>query len=316
MSTLRLTGGCRPRGCLLAAAMLSLLCTSAGLAGPAEPAPKPPIVKVHEGKCWTWYARQDQYDEHRKDIEWFFDYADRAFEYLTGAWGLKPRQEKYALLVWPQTGGGFAAGDIGEVRAVTGKPTTGIGVSYDAFFNEANGVKGYWGYVLIAHEMVNLFTAQIVSGGWPEDWWANHKSPFPLMTAVQIEYALVPQVAIHHAKQQENPLGRMFLRLKDQFGWALFRRAFAAAIEDGIQWDRFGANPSALRTNMVCAYLQLASPEDLASTFKGVVPSFDAKTVAEILQARQKWRALPEGDSKRAGLKNAYLHGEFRAGSP
>jgi hypothetical protein len=68
-------------------------------------------VKVHEGKCWIWYARQDQYGEHQKDIERFFDYADRACEYLTGAWGLKPHQEKYALLVSRQTGGGFAAGD-------------------------------------------------------------------------------------------------------------------------------------------------------------------------------------------------------------
>jgi hypothetical protein len=38
--------------------------------------------------------------------------------------------------------------------------------------------------------------------------------------------------------------------------------------------------------------------------------------VAEILQARQKWHALPENDPKRADLKTAYLKGEFRAGSP
>jgi hypothetical protein len=50
-------GSCRPRGCLLAAAMFGLLCASTGFAGPAEPAPKPPVVKVHEGKCWIWYAR-------------------------------------------------------------------------------------------------------------------------------------------------------------------------------------------------------------------------------------------------------------------
>ena len=46
----------------------------------------------------------------------------------------------------------------------------GIGVSYDAFFNVVHGIKGYWAYVLITHEMVNLFTGQIVSGGWPVDW--------------------------------------------------------------------------------------------------------------------------------------------------
>jgi hypothetical protein len=281
------------------------------VAGAGEAAPEAPVVKIHEGKSWVWYARQDQFDGHRQDIERYYDYADKAFDCLTQFWGLKPREEKYALFVWPKTGGGFAAGDIGEVHKITGKATPGIGVSFDAFFNEANGIKGYWGYVLSTHEMVNLFTGQIVSGGWPVDWWANHKSPFPLMTAVQIEYALMPEVAIHHARQQQNPLGQMFLRLKDQFGWFLFRRAFAAAIEDGIQWDRFGGNPSPLRTNMVCAYLQLAAPEDLTPHFKGVVPDFDAKVVTAALAAREEWRALKEGDPKRAGLKDGYLRGDF-----
>ena len=298
--------------CLLAAVCLGWTGLAASPAGAGEAAPEPPLLKVHEGKCWTWYARQDQFDQHRKDVERFYDYADRAFEYLKAAWGLKPPQEKYALLVWSKTGGGFATGDIGEAHRITGKPSPGIGVSFDAFFNVANGVRGYWGYVLITHEMANLFTGQIVSGGWPVDWWANHKSPFPLMTAVQIEYALVPEVAVHHARQQANPLGQMFLRLKDQFGWALFRRAFAAAIEDGIRWDRFGANPSPLRTNMVCAYLHLGAPEDLTPFLEGVVPDFDARAVAQILKARLKWRSLPEGDPKRGELKDAYLRGAYR----
>ena len=278
----------------------------------AAPAKEPPIVRIHEGEHWVWYARQDQFDAHRQDIERYFDYADRAFEHLAASWGLKPPQKKYTLLVWPKTGGGFA-GDVRAVRAVTGKRAPGIGVSYDAFFNVANGIKGYWGHVLITHEMVNLFTAAVVSPGWPVDWWANHKSPFPLMTAVQIEYALVPEVAVHHARQQDTPLGRMFLRLKDQFGWAMFRRAFAAAIDDGIRWDRFGGNPSALRTNMVCAYLKHGAAEDLAGYMEGVVPSFNAKTVGDILEARARWRALPEGDPKRARLKAAYLRGNYRA---
>ncbi len=300
------------RARLLVALAFGALGCLISAAGAAEPAKEPPILKVHEGKHWVWYARQDQFDEHRQDIERYFDYADRAFERLVDAWGMKPPRDKYTLLVWPKTGGGFA-GDVDEVRAVTGQPAPGIGVSFDAFFNVANGMKGYWGYVLITHEMVNVFTAVVVSPGWPVDWWANHRSPFPLMTAVQIEYALVPEAAVHHAKQQDNPLGRMFLRLKDQYGWAMFRRAFSAAIEDGIQWDRFGGNPSALRTRMVCAYLQLGAAEDLTGYLEGMVPDFDAKTVADILKARQRWRALPEADSKRAGLKDAYLRGDYGA---
>ena len=127
-----------------------------------------------------------------------------------------------------------------------------------------NGIKAYWAHILITHEMVNLFTGQVVSGGWPVDWWANHRSPFPLMTAVEIEYALVPQMAVFHERQgREDPLVGMFMHLKDQFGWAMFRKAFRTAIDDGIHWDAFGGNPSALRTAYVAAYLQIGAPEDI-----------------------------------------------------
>lgn len=270
------------------------------------------IVKIHEGKHWIWFARDDQFEKYKGDIEGFYSYADKAFEYLSEAWGLTPPKEKYFLLVWPRTGGGFAAGDIGEIHSVRGEESPGIGVSYDAFFNVANGIKGYWGYVLITHEMVNLFTGQIVSGGWPVDWWADHRSPFPLMTAVQIEYALIPEVAIHHAKQMmSDPLCLMFWKLKDQFGWSLFRRAFKMAKEDGINWDRIGENPSKLRTNYVCAYLQMSAPEDLAPYFEKTVPNFDEKMMREIIKARNKWHSLPENSPQRKELKERFLEGRY-----
>jgi hypothetical protein len=43
---------------------------------------------------------------------------------------------------------------------------------------------------------------QVVSGGWPVDGWADHLSPFPILTAVNIEYALRPEVAVYHARQR------------------------------------------------------------------------------------------------------------------
>jgi hypothetical protein len=270
------------------------------------------IVQIHTGKHWVWFAGQDQFEKYKQDIEPFYDYADKAFEYLSQAWGLRPSKDKYVLFVWPKTGGGFATGDIGEVHSATGNVSPGIGVSYDAFFNVANGIKGYWGYVLITHEMVNLFTGQIVSGGWPVDWWADHRSPFPLVTAVQIEYALIPEVAIHHAKQMmQDPLCLMFLKLKDQYGWSLFRRAFKMAIEDGINWDKVGENPSKLRTNYVVAYLQMSAPEDLSSYFKDVVPNYDEDMVKSIIKAREIWRSPSLSASERENLKSLYLNGKF-----
>jgi hypothetical protein len=211
-------------------------------------------------------------------------------------------------------GGGFAAGDISEVHAITGRASPGIGCSYDAFSGTANGIKGYWAHILITHEMVNSFTGQIVSGGWPVDWWANHRSPFPLMTAVEIEYALVPNMAMFHERQgRTDPLVRMFLHLKDQYGWAMFRKAFRAAIDDGIRWDAFGGNPSALRTAYVAAYLQIGAPEDISGILGPLVPGYDAQAVKDIVKARSKWHALPERSPERHELKAAFVKGNYEA---
>ena len=145
-----------------------------------------------------------------------------------------------------RTGGGFAAGDVSEAHAITGKASPGIGCSYDAFSGRANGIKAYWAHILITHEMVNLFTGAVVSGGWPVDWWANHRSPFPLMTAVEIEYsARAGDGGVPRSSGTWRSSGRNVPELKDQYGWSMFRKAFRTAVEDGINWDAFGANPSA-----------------------------------------------------------------------
>jgi hypothetical protein len=270
--------------------------------------------KTHEGRHWNWYARQDQFSQHRADIEAVYDYADKAFDKLCEAWGFKPPSARYALLVMASPGGGFATADIREVRAITGKKSPGIGCAYDAFSGTANGIKAYWAHVLITHEMVNLFTGELVSSGWPVDWWANHRSPFPLMTAIQIEYALVPQIAVIHERQgREDPLVGMFLLLKDQFGWAMFRKAFRTAAEDGINWDALGTNPSALRTAYVAAYLQLGAPEDISGILKPFVPQYDAQAAGDIVKARSRWVALPRESSQRQKLRSAFLKGDYRA---
>jgi len=277
-------------------------------------AQNPRYQMIHDGKHWTWFARQDQFRRHKADIAALYDYADKAFDKLCEAWGIKPPEDRYTLLVMANPGGGFAAGDISEVRAITGNKSPGIGCAYDAFSGTANGIKAYWAHILITHEMVNLFTGEVVGGGWPVDWWANHRSPFPLMTAVEIEYALVPQMAVFHERQgREDPLVGMFRQLKDQFGWAMFRKAFRTAIDDGIRWDAIGANPSALRTAYVAAYLQIGAPEDIGGILGPLVPGYDAHAVTDIVRARSQWFALPQESSTRKELKAAFLRGDYKA---
>jgi hypothetical protein len=290
---------------------LSLACAaSLALATPQEPK----FIKIHEGRHWTWWAREDQYAKQKSDIEAMYAYADKAFDKLCDFWGLKPKKDKYFLLVMDKPGGGFAAGNIGEISNVTKQESPGIGCSYDAFSGTANGIKAYWAHILITHEMVNLFTGQIVSGGWPFDWWADHRSPFPLMTAVRIEYALVPQMAVFHQKQgREDPMVVMFENMLDQYGWAMFRKSFKTAIEDGINWDAFGQNPSKLRTAYVCAYLQLGAPEDISAILATQVPDFDAAVVKDIVKAHAKWASLPAYSDKRKEMQKAFLKGDYKA---
>jgi hypothetical protein len=121
-------------------------------------------------------------------------------------------------------------------------------------------------------------------------------------------------MAVFHEEQgRTDPLVCMFLRLKDQYGWAMYRKAFRTAIDDGIRWDKFGGNPSALRTAYVAAYLQLGAPEDISGILGPLVPGYNARVVKDIIKARSKWVALPKGSSKRRELKEAFLKGDYEA---
>lgn len=46
---------------------------------------------------------------------------------------------------------------------------------------------------ILAHELCNLFTGELVSPGWPETWWANHRSPFPTVIANEALRKLIPE---------------------------------------------------------------------------------------------------------------------------
>jgi hypothetical protein len=78
-----------------------------------------PVVKVHEGTHWIWYAPKDLQEKHGKEFMRFYGYADKAFDHLVECWGLKPGDVPFTLYIDPKKGGGFATGDIGEVHKVT-----------------------------------------------------------------------------------------------------------------------------------------------------------------------------------------------------
>jgi hypothetical protein len=88
---------------------------------------------------------------------------------------------------------------------------------------------GQWGgnqfcYGIIAHELCNLFTGEKVSAGWPTEWWANHRSPFPTMIANQAMKRTVSQFYKSWGNYND-PLVVMFDRLYGDFR-GMFPRMF------------------------------------------------------------------------------------------
>ncbi len=263
--------------------------------------------RIYDSGQWEWEIDQPEiygsYEAHEPDIDAFLTFPDMVSGWLTSNLGAPERMPAKCKLKLIEPGGGYASG-------------AEIGIAIDAFWNIVNNVTGYWAYVLIAHETVNLYTGNTVSGGWPTDWWADGRSPYPLATAVVLlkdlnwrDSAIVADIYYNVFKQ--DPLVVMFHdKLYGGYGSSMFRVAFEAMRTDGINWDQIGGLPSALRTNYVAAYLMIgAGNADLSLTaiMQGNVPSFDRETTVAIKASRTELQVIPRNDTR----WGSYLHGDY-----
>jgi hypothetical protein len=102
---------------------------------------------------------------------------------------------------------------------------------------------GNWGanaycYGILAHELCNLFTGELVCPGWPEAWWANHRSPFPTMIANEALHRLVPE----HYRQwgdYNDPLVLMFDGIYKKYS-GVFPTMLQKMKELGVTLSRYG----------------------------------------------------------------------------
>jgi hypothetical protein len=185
---------------------------------------------------------------------------------------------------------------------------TGVSVTGDAFYNSYKGVadssgtqqtiQGFWGYLLSLHEAINVW-AGTASSGWPTDWWADHRSPFPnsmdyhIMKTIgdtQSNTNLQTAAGIQHyrfgvpGQSGYDSEVAMFDFFYDNYsGYTPFKSTFAIMSKDGMKWDKLlTTNGSQLRTEYVIAYLQLGlgTATDLTkSSFTASgVGSMDVKT--------------------------------------
>jgi len=224
---------------------------------------------------------------HAQAIAQFFPYGDSVVQGLESLFQLTPQGLPFIFEVTTPTGGAHTGTDFGSGLGDT--------VTGDAFYNSFNDpvtgapIQGFWGYLLTLHEAINVFTG-IISGGWPADWWADHRSPFPnsmdyhiledLGTKLDNSTLQAAATAQHErfgvsTLSGYDPEVAMFDSLLSQFGgFNGFESAFKLIQGDQLVWTVVTpGNPpddniSPLLTEYVIAYLQLGfkTGEDLTQT--------------------------------------------------
>jgi hypothetical protein len=202
----------------------------------------------------------------------FFGYGDSVFSTLQSSFRLAPKGP-FVYEVTDDTSGVACAGcspfGVGE--------TLGFGLFQLGFGDPVSGasIPGFWVYLLTLHEAINNFTGQVTYGGWPADWWADHRSPFPntideyVMRMIGTEQGNQTLLAAANAQHERmavstlpgyDPEVAMFNTLYNQDGgFTGFANTFALLDADGIALGTHNPNinPSPLLTEYTIAYLQL-----------------------------------------------------------
>jgi hypothetical protein len=259
-----------------------------GIVGDCGSAGDIDYVMVYQSQLSEWCVDTNFYSANYTTFYSgpFFAYSDAVIKELHTLFPVTPPNQPFLVEVKAPFGGAstgcdFAGGSY--CNTVTG----------DAYYNGFNdpvtgaSIRGFWGYLLTLHEAINVHTG-MVSGGWPTDWWADDRSPFPnafdyeimqaIGTAQNNSTLLLAATAQknRYDNQSQNPSGydpevAMFINFFNQFcqgspcsGFPAYTNAFTYVVGDGISWpsvsgdtDFAGDNDySAQLSEYVIAYLQ------------------------------------------------------------
>jgi hypothetical protein len=131
-----------------------------------------------------------------------------------------------------------------------------------------------WRLWILAHELTNLFAHHYGgAGGYPADWWADGRSPFPVYVAALVTEQLGEKEAAQWLKTVDRDKSdqKLFWTLHERFGFRMFARFFKLLREDGIDLGRIGAKwpaPDERRSAWAIAYLSIAAGVNLAPAFR------------------------------------------------
>ena len=237
-------------------------------------------ILVHSSEHFVWYVDLPSLlylVSNGIELEKYYDYPEEVLDLLVKNFGCHERfndtQNTEKLSVFVRLSN-YAYATSNEVS-----------VPVDSFRNEYCDYNNGWFYVLLTHEMVNMYTARTVSPGWPVDWWADHKSPYPLVTAClimnQTDIAKLSKISECHLSNNLNkPFVKMFFSIYKNFGSEFFKKMFDLMRNDSIELDYIGENPSLLRTEYVFVYM-LLSNESVAKILDQYHPGFNQSVLNE-----------------------------------
>jgi len=239
-------------------------------------------VQAYASAQTQWCIDPGMWSVHPDVYENFFPYGDSVVTELQALFNVSPQGLPLTIEVKQPFGGASTGSDFGTGITVTGD------AYYTSFTNPATGqtVAGFWGYLLTLHESINVWTG-VISGGWPSDWWADDRSPFPnsmdyhIMQDIgtkQNNSTLLAAAAAQHERfgdagqpGYDSEVG-LFDTLYDATntdtkysGFTGFEDAFQLAEEDGLSWPNVSGDSSytgdndhsARLSEYVIAYLQL-----------------------------------------------------------
>jgi hypothetical protein len=298
-----------------------------------------PYVRVHKkGNLLKVCVEKSFWDAggNAAAIRRFFDFFDGIPGELEGLFSFTPTQRPFLIQITNPTGGACACVDP-KLGASTGVTVTGD--AYPNGYNSPRGlsVPGFWGYLLTLHEFVNVWTGEMTSG-WPTDWWADHRSPFPNAMDEEVfrdlgnrqnNQVLRNAATAQHERytiSEPDPQVQMFVRFFDAFGgFAAYNRVFALVRGDGLEWDTVSpSNPSPTRTEYVIAYLQLGFRTTRDLTQSDFVPAgvsrgteqdapytISAANIGDIADAHCSMAAARAAGRSVTTQLNALRHGNF-----
>lgn len=239
-------------------------------------------------------SRLQLFSNAPNDISWFHLYLEEVYDQIKAKFEHEPSFYLPIRYV-------IKRGIPGSIKGWTASGEVGV--------EAGDFVQNRWCLVISAQELVNLFTGSICSG-WPVDWWANHRSPFPIMVAVEVvrDLGYLQEANDFDDEFEKDELYTWHKKVKATLGWNLYRKMFSAIKEDGVQLDRIGSNPSKLRTNYVLAYMGIGAGGFYLNSATGTIPGADQKMVEEVIDTRQQIQRYPRHDQKWL----SYLNGNYR----